>query len=115
MTADAHHTQVGFITTVDTVISMTATDVTSDDRDQAIRSLRRKRGFRAQLISYLVINAFLWGVWLATGGAAEQGYWPAWVSAAWGVGLAFSAWHTYGEKPISESDIDAEMRRASRT
>lgn len=93
---------------------MSSTDVITDQRSQAIRSLRRKRGFRAQLVSYLVINAFLWGIWLATGGAAEQGYWPAWVSAAWGVGLAFSAWHTFGEKPMSDADIDAEVSRMNR-
>lgn len=94
---------------------MDSITVSSDQREQAIRSLRRKRGFRAELASYLVINALLWGVWLVTGGASEQGYWPAWVSVAWGVGLAFSAWHTFGEKPISQSDIDAEVTRQSRS
>lgn len=90
---------------------MDAIDVSSDERSQAMRSLRRKRGFTMQLVTYAVINVFLWGFWLATGGAAEQGYWPAWVSAAWGLGLAISAWHTFGEKPISEADIDAELSR----
>ena len=90
---------------------MDTTTVSSDARDQAIQSLRRKRGFTAQVVTYVVINALLWGVWLATGGAEDQGYWPAWVSAAWGIGLAVSAWHTFGQKPISQSDIDAEMRR----
>jgi hypothetical protein len=90
---------------------MTTLDVSSDARSQAIRSLRRKRGFRVELGSYILMNALLWALWFATGGAEEQGYWPAWVSAAWGVGLAFSAWHTYGQKPLSESAIDAEMER----
>lgn len=97
---------------------MNATDVNSvdaDDRSLAIRSLRRKRGFRAQLVTYLLVNAFLWAMWLATGGAQDQGYWPAWVSAAWGLGLAFSAWHTFGEKPISQADIDAELGRMQRS
>lgn len=93
---------------------MDTIEVSSDERSQALRSLRRKRGFKAQLVTYVIINAFLWGLWLATGGAAEQGYWPAWVSAAWGVGLVFSAWHTFGEKPISEADIDAELSRMRR-
>ncbi len=104
-----------FSALADTFDPMDPVDVISDERDQALRSLRRKRGFRAQVVSYVVINVFLWLLWFATGGAAEQGYWPAWVSAAWGVGLAFSAWHTYGEQPISESDIDAELSRMSRT
>lgn len=90
---------------------MDTIDANSDVRDQAVRSLRRKRGFKGEVVAYVLINAFLWGLWAVTGGAADQGYWPAWVSAAWGVGLAFSAWHTFGEKPISQSDIDAEVRR----
>ena len=98
----------------DTFDFMSTTDITLDQRSQAIRSLRRKRGFRAEVATYLVINAVLWGIWAATGGAAEQGYWPAWVTAAWGIGLAFSAWHTFGEKPMSEAQIDAEVSRISR-
>ena len=94
---------------------MDTTEFSSDVRDQAIRSLRRKHGFRVQMIAYLVSNAALWVIWFATGGAEEQGYWPAWVSAAWGIGLAFSAWHTFGEKPISQSEIDAEVSRMSRS
>lgn len=105
----------GFPAPVDTVDLMTSIDVTADARSQAIGSLRRKRGFRGQLVSYVLVNAFLWGLWLATGGAAEQGYWPAWVSGAWGIGLAFSAWHVFGQKPISESEIEAEMSRLGRS
>jgi hypothetical protein len=93
---------------------MTTIDVTADDRDQAIRAVRRKRGFRAELGSYLLVNAILWFIWFATGGAAEQGYWPAWVSAAWGIGLAFSAYHTYGQRPVSEAAIDAELQKMHR-
>jgi hypothetical protein len=93
---------------------MSTTDVSTDERTQAIRSVRRKQGFRNELVAYVLINAFLWGLWFATGGAAEQGYWPAWVSGAWGIGLAFSAWHTFGQRPISEAAIDAELARMNR-
>lgn len=106
--------RVGFPDFVDTVDLMTSTNVDSGARSQAIGSLRRKRGFRGEVIAYVVVNAFLWGFWLATGGAAEQGYWPAWVTGAWGIGLAFSAWHVFGQKPISESEIEAEMSRLGR-
>ena len=90
---------------------MNATDVSSDARSEAIRSIRRKRGFKAQVAIYLVINVLLWALWFATGGAEDQGYWPAFVTVAWGLGLAVSAWSTFGEKPISQADIDAEVSR----
>lgn len=90
---------------------MNATDVSTDARSQAIRSIRRKRGFKMQVAIYVVINVLLWALWLATGGAEDQGYWPAFVTVAWGLGLAFSAWSTFAEKPISQADIDAEVSR----
>jgi hypothetical protein len=86
---------------------------TTDDnaRELAITRLRRKRGFQAQLVSYLVINAFLWGIWYFTKGDGNSGVWPAWVTVGWGIGLAFSAWHAYGVKPITEDDVQREMER----
>ncbi|HPU37972.1 MAG TPA: 2TM domain-containing protein [Microthrixaceae bacterium] len=94
---------------------MDTIDMSADERTQAIQSLRRKRGFRSDLAIYLVINVALWALWFATGGAEDQGYWPAWVSVAWGLGLAFNAWQAFGAKPISQSDIDAEMNRMKRS
>ena len=84
----------------------------TDARNLAIGSLRRKRAFQAQVVSYVVINVFLWGLWLFTKGDGDQGFWPAWVTLGWGIGLAFSAWHAYGEKPITESDIQREIQRS---
>jgi hypothetical protein len=89
-----------------------STDTTNTDaRELAIHALRRKRAFQAQVVSYVVINAFLWGLWFFTKGDENQGFWPIWVTLGWGIGLAFSAWHAYGEKPITEADIQREMQR----
>jgi hypothetical protein len=84
---------------------------TDTARELAITRLRRKKGFEAQLVSYLVINVFLWGLWFFTRGDSNSGFWPAWVTVCWGVGLAFSAWRTFGEKPITEADVQREMQR----
>ncbi|MGE5519135.1 MAG: 2TM domain-containing protein, partial [Candidatus Dadabacteria bacterium] len=55
--------------------------------DHQIHEIARKRvGFRAHLVVYLVTNAAFWIIWLATG----QGYlWPVWLMALWGIGLVF--------------------------
>lgn len=78
-------------------------------RDQALESLKAKRAFKAMAVSYLIINAFLWILWAITG--TDGSIWPIWVTLGWGIGLAFMAWNTYGSKPISEADVQAEMNR----
>jgi hypothetical protein len=37
-------------------------------------------------------------------------FWPGWVMAGWGVGLALHGWQTYRvEKPITDEEIQREM------
>ena len=76
-------------------------------RDAAIRRLKAKRGFQANLVTYVIVNAFLIGVWAVT---SKGGYfWPIWVLLGWGFGLAMHAWSIYGTKPITEDQIQREM------
>jgi hypothetical protein len=79
-------------------------------RDEAIRQLRRKRTFRRHLAAYVVVNVFLIVIWLATGGGY---FWPGWVIAGWGIGVAANAWYVYGRggDAISEVDIVRETER----
>ena len=77
-------------------------------RHQARKRLERKRKLVSDLVTYVVVNAFLIGVWAVTG----RGYfWPAWILAGWGLGLVLAAWDVYGRKPITEQEVDAELRR----
>jgi hypothetical protein len=39
-------------------------------------------------------------------------FWPVWVIAGWGIGLAMNVWEVYGRKPITEADVDDELRRS---
>ena len=60
---------------------------------------QRRAAFKKHLISYLIVNAFLWGIWLFTGNQHNgidilqwnfSHYpWPIWTSLGWGIGLAF--------------------------
>jgi hypothetical protein len=86
----------------------------SDDprRSAAIARLKAKRDLRANLFSYVVINAVLIGIWAATGAGY---FWPIWVILGWGIGLLFHAWTVYGQKPITEDDVQREMQRNPRT
>jgi protein-S-isoprenylcysteine O-methyltransferase Ste14 len=79
-------------------------------REAARKRIAAKRALTSQVVVYLVVNAFLVGIWFFTG----KGYfWPGWVIGGWGIGLVVQAWDVYGRKPISESDIEAEMRRSA--
>ena len=79
-------------------------------RDQAISSLKAKRGFWNFLIVAVVISALMVGVWALTG----MGYfWPMWPMFGLGIAVVFSAIGTYGpgRRGPNESQIQAEMRK----
>ena len=77
-------------------------------REQAIASLKKKRDFRTHLVMYVIVNAFLIGVWAITGAGF---FWPVFVLGGWGIGLVGNAWDVYGRKPISEAEIASEAER----
>jgi fatty acid desaturase len=78
------------------------------ERAWARQRLERRRKLGTDAAAYLVINAFLIGVWAVTG----FGYfWPGWVLAGWGVLLILAAWDVYYRRPISRTDIDRELHR----
>ena len=57
------------------------TETTTSDYEQARDRLMRKRKFRGDVVAYLVINAFLVGIWAVNG----LGYFlPGWVLGGWG-------------------------------
>ena len=86
----------------------TPTPTPSSARDLARKRLEARRGLTGHLVAYVVINLFLIGVWAMTG----RGYfWPIWVIAGWGVGLVLNAWDVLWRRPITEADIDAELKR----
>ena len=77
-------------------------------REQARRRLESRREFTSHLVAYVVINAFLVGIWLTTGAGY---FWPLWVLGGWGVGLLLHAWETFFRRPITAADIEEEMHR----
>jgi hypothetical protein len=80
----------------------------SDLREEAIRSLRRKRDFRSHVIAYVLVNSLLVVIWLVTGAGF---FWPIFPIAGWGIGVAFNAWDAYGRRPITEDEIRREQDR----
>ena len=84
-----------------------AADVQSE-RDAARRRVQARRDFASHFVSYVVVNVFLVIVWAVTGAGY---FWPVWVLGAWGIGLVLHAWEVFVRRPVTEADVDAEMRR----
>ncbi|MDH3678754.1 MAG: 2TM domain-containing protein [Acidimicrobiia bacterium] len=79
-----------------------------DHRQAAIRRIGAKRELRLHLAVYLVVNTMLIVIWAATGAGY---FWPIWPIGGWAIGLAFHALTVYFQRPVTEDDIEAEMRR----
>lgn len=81
-----------------------------DLRGQAVERLKKKRDFKAHVLIYLLINAFLVVIW-AVSRDGDEFFWPIFVIVGWGVGVAANAWDVYGRKPITEDEIRRETDR----
>jgi len=83
-------------------------DRNDERRAAAIARIADKRDFRTHALVYCAVNTLLLVIWAASGAGY---FWPIWVIAGWGIGLAAHAWGIYGQKPISEAEINEEMHR----
>jgi 2TM domain len=99
--------------TLDTEIGAEVRTETSTDseRERARKRLQTRRDFGSHVVAYVVINAFLVGVWAFTGAGY---FWPAWVLGGWGAGLVLHAWDAFAHRQITDADIDAELHRHRR-
>jgi len=88
---------------------MESSEAPDSERDLALQSLRKKQSFKAHVVTYLAVNAFLVVIWAVT--TPDDLFWPVFPIVGWGIGLAANAWDAYGRKPITEEDIEAERER----
>ena len=77
------------------------------EREAARKRVQAKRDFGSHLAAFVVINAAFIGVWAMTGGY----FWPAWIIGLWGAGLIMHAWDVFVRRPVTEADVDDELRR----
>ncbi len=76
-------------------------------RERAIAQLKKKSDFRAHLLAYVLVNAFLVAIWALTG---AHFFWPALPMLGWGIGLTFHAKDVYWGEEFSEERIRREMQ-----
>ncbi len=86
-----------------------------DLRAEAVQRLRKKRDFRAHLVAYVLVNAFLWAIWGVVWLTSGPWFpWPLFALFGWGIGVAFHAWDVYGSRVITEEEIRREEARLQR-
>ena len=89
-------------------------------KDEKLWRMAKKRaGFKRSLYSYLVINAFFWGIWWFTVGVRTgfHGYpWPVWLALGWGVGLGFQYFEAYNgnKQDLTEQEYERLKREQER-
>ena len=78
------------------------------EREQALRSIKRRRDLGAHALSFVLVNGAVWAMWAFTG----SGYpWPVWITGIWAIGLVANAWDVYARPPVTEQDVQQEIRR----
>jgi 2TM domain len=80
----------------------------ASERAEVRRHLEARREFFRHLLVYVIVNTAVVLIWVTTG----SGYfWPAWLMGLWGIGLVMHAWDIFLVRPITESDVDEELRK----
>lgn len=83
-------------------------------RDPQLWELAKRRAsFKSHLISYLIVNGFLWILWFLTTSPENRGHvipWPIWPLCGWGIGLVFHFVFAYiikyDEKMAAEKEYE---------
>ena len=57
-------------------------------RDRAVESLKQKRAFRTQVLTWVGVSILLIVIWALTG---ADFFWPVFPIAGWGIGIAVQA------------------------
>ena len=66
---------------------------TIQNKDEKLWKIAKRRAeFKKHLLTYIVVNIFLWAIWLVNGiyRGSFSYIWPVWVSFGWGIGLVFN-------------------------
>ncbi|MFA5945262.1 MAG: 2TM domain-containing protein [Candidatus Thermoplasmatota archaeon] len=90
--------------------------------DEQITKMAKARvGFKTHALVYVLVNVFLMGVWMFSGGgrwmhdgvgtADVSYYWPMWTHLGWGLGLAIHGFMVYGPGSGMQQREEERIRR----
>jgi hypothetical protein len=78
---------------------------------RARKRVTERRDFGSHVVVYAVVNGVFIVIWALTGGGY---FWPAWMLGLWGIGLVLHAWEAFVRRPVTDEDVEAELRRQRR-
>ncbi len=84
--------------------------IPTDPRQAAIARLHKKRAFWIQVVGWIVGFLFMTAIWALSG---MGGFWPIWILVVGAFVLAMQAWAIFGQKPITDEEINREMNKGS--
>jgi hypothetical protein len=84
-----------------------------ENKDEKLWAIAQKRAdFKKKLFTYLIVNGFLWLIWLFTNQNNSGNYsnipWPIWPTLGWGIGIAFQYFDAYNKAGNSLADKEYE-------
>lgn len=75
-------------------------------RELAIGRIRKRSEFKAHLLAYVMVNAFLVAIWAVSGAGF---FWPVFPMLGWGIGVVFNAWDVCRRPVPTEDQIRREI------
>ncbi len=85
-----------------------------EQRDQELwKMAKRRAGFKKSLLSYVLVNTLLIGIWAYTSWNGNLDFkipyfWPFWPIVGWGIGLAFQYANAYHGSDIFSAEREYE-------
>lgn len=76
-------------------------------RALALKRLKAKRDLGMHIVSYVIFNLMLVGIWWMTG---HGFFWPIVPILLWGIGVVYNIWDVVSPEPGPEQ-VQAEMER----
>jgi hypothetical protein len=79
--------------------------------DRLWKIAMRRAAFKRHLLTYVLVNGFLWFIWWWGAGNDGGTPWPVYPTAGWGLGLAFSYFNAYGSDKDTLAQKEYERLR----
>lgn len=85
----------------------------TDPNDRALWEIAKKRAsFKSHLLTYLVVNGFLWALWAIRGNEHSDIPWPIWPTLGWGIGIVMHYLSAYVFP--KENSVEKEFEKLKR-